>query len=247
MLVISYGITKSGSTLGFEVIKAVLSEAGYPQKRLSMIPERHNKNFIGVLDRDLLYKLLDETDGDRAIVVKTHSGYDRSIFHTLEECIHDGRLKVQTSFRDPREVCLSLLDEGRKTRAQGFGPFGEFETLDQAANSFDNQIKNFRLWGSLSDCLLMPYNEVAFSPEDAIKRIADWLGVSVNLDSVLDLAYNKAYTKKSTAVKNRYQKEMDPTDIENLESRFESFIRNMIIRQNSSWFDTTRNSLRQGG
>src|SRR6476661_3839031 len=60
MLVLCYGITKSGSTLTFELIKGVLETSGNPQQRLPDGPVNpdHRINYVQPLNRKRLKELV---------------------------------------------------------------------------------------------------------------------------------------------------------------------------------------------
>ena len=79
MLVISYGMAKSGSTLAYELVKGVLESAGYSAaKKLKGAPglkPGSRANHLASVDRDDLAALIDEirTGQDRSPPRRTRS------------------------------------------------------------------------------------------------------------------------------------------------------------------------------
>ena len=135
MIVLSYGMTKSGSTLAFELCKSVLQQRGYEQRRLpdGAVAPWHHINFMNTLTVENLQRALDEVSPKEIIAVKTHVaiGPDERAF--IEKRIAEASIKVHVNYRDPREVCLSLVDAGVQAREKGRPAFAEIHTLADAA------------------------------------------------------------------------------------------------------------------
>src|ERR1044072_2240512 len=133
MLILCYGITKSGSTLAFELIKGMLESAGHTQQRLSdaAVNPGHRVNYVQPLDRRRLNLLLAEI-GERWIAGKTHAGFNDPLFPSLEQRARADKLRIMASYRDPRDICLSLIDAAVKSRAQGKKEFSEVTDLESA-------------------------------------------------------------------------------------------------------------------
>jgi hypothetical protein len=135
MLVLCYGIQKSGSTLAFELVRGVLQTAGFDQAFLrnerfkagGPIPETA-RNFIEHITKTKVEDLLAEIGRERWIAVKTHSGFPDEMFPWLEDLQARDALQVVVSWRDPRDICLSLLDAGEWSRRLQAGAFTELET-----------------------------------------------------------------------------------------------------------------------
>src|ERR1700742_1538772 len=104
MLILCYGITKSGSTLAFELVKGMLKSTGHPQQRLSddVVNPGHRVNYVQPLDRRRLNLLLAEI-GQRWIAVKTHAGFNDPLFPYLEQLVDEDKLRIMASYRDPRD------------------------------------------------------------------------------------------------------------------------------------------------
>ena len=75
MIVLSYGMTKSGSTLAFELCKAVLEQRGYEQRHLpdDVVTEGHHINFLADVTVANLEKLVAEVAPSEIIAIKIHA------------------------------------------------------------------------------------------------------------------------------------------------------------------------------
>jgi hypothetical protein len=140
MLVLCYGLTKSGSTLAFELIKAMLNSAGHAQERLPDGPVNpgHRVNYVQPLNRQRLNDILSAV-GDRWIAVKTHAGIADPMFTYLEKLQRERRIQVVVSYRDPRDICLAMLDAGSAARTAGVKEFSEITDLAVAATRVAEQ------------------------------------------------------------------------------------------------------------
>lgn len=229
MILVSYGITKSGSTLAFELVKGVLAAAGHPQPRLpdGVVEPGHKVNFA-VFSRDTVAavdRLLAAAPGDRIIAVKTHSGFEPGARSYLSALIEAGRLKVQVVHRDPRDICLSMLDAGRDARARGRQAFSEIVSPADAMTAASNQLEKLRMWRELPGVLELEYEELGFSPEAAIDRIAAALHVATDRRAAHDHAFRRAFTQKNLAVRRRHLVERDRALVSAFAERFAPLIR----------------------
>lgn len=229
MLLLCYGLTRSGSTLAFELVRGILANAGHTQERLpdGPVTSGHSINYVEAVTRKKLEELL-AAAGDRWIAVKTHSGMADSLFMYVERLQKEKRLQLIASYRDPRDICLSLVDAGKAARASNLHAFSENTDLNVAAGRVATQIENFLKWASVPGALLLPYDAVAFHPDDAIERIAGVFGLRPDKETVKRYAFHQAFTQKSRARPNRYLDELSLEQNREFHERFETFISNFI-------------------
>ncbi|MBV8976268.1 MAG: sulfotransferase domain-containing protein [Alphaproteobacteria bacterium] len=249
MLVISYGIPKSGSTLAFELIRGILENAGHPQEvvhnsrtRGEDGGEAPKRNFLAKADREIVAGLIAKIGPGRIIAVKSHARLEREDFAWFEERQRAGELKVIASFRDPRDVALSLVDAGRKSRELHGGDraFARIGDLDQALRRVEKRIKDFRRWAALEGTLRLNYEDVAFQPDKAIAAVEQALGLSADHDAVKRHAFDEASTQRNKGVSRRHEQELDEAQAKILRRRFRSFLRNVCERDQQRWFDICR-------
>lgn len=231
MLVLCFGIQKSGSTLAFELVRGVLMTAEFAQpflrnerfKAAEPVPE-NARNFVEHLTREKIEALLAGIGPDRRIAVKTHSGFSGGIFPWLEELQERRELQVIVSRRDPRDICLSLLDAGERSRRLKAGAFTELETLDDAAAYVVKRIARHRKWLALNGTLALDFDAVAYAPDEAIDAIEKTLGVKCDRARAKRHAFEEADTRKNKALRDRHVDEMTDAQKAMMEKIFGSFL-----------------------
>lgn len=224
MLVLCYGIQKSGSTLAFEMVAGALCTAGFAQDFIRNDRARATRNFAAKITRDKIEDLVRDIGEGRRIAVKTHSGFPPALSPWLESLVADGALGVVASYRDPRDVCLSLLDAGAKSRAAGVKDFAGIVTLDDAADYVERRVAVFKRWAALKETLTLDYETVAFAPERALDGIERTLSITCDREAVLRFAFREAKTLKNKARPARHRDELGAEDHARLTERFRDFI-----------------------
>ena len=71
----------------------------------------------------------------------------------------------------PREMALSMLDHGRRSRNHGRPGFAKFEELDQAVAEVDRQLPNLEAWLKLPRMEPWFYDDFAWDHPAAVARI----------------------------------------------------------------------------
>ena len=241
MLVICYGMAKSGSTLTYEMVKGVLTSAGHDQEKVRSFGLKPGRgNYVADLSRDAVLDVIDSIGPDRIVAAKTHMAFDGGMFAWLEELQARRKLQVIASYRDPRDICISLLDHGKRSRKQGKEAFSHIRDLDRAAGLVEKAIPKFRKWASLAGSLRLYFDTVAFAPDDAIALVEKTLGVSADHDAVKQHAFEDAFTQKNKAQKRRFEMELDSDERAALEGRFSEFIDRVCGRNDQQWFSDYR-------
>jgi hypothetical protein len=251
MLILCYGMPKSGSTLAFELVRGVLQNAGHPQE--TFINEERDpdalakagpgkRNFARALTREKIEGMVAKIGPDQKIAVKTHSRMPTGGFSWLEDLYESGDLRVVASYRDPREMCLSLLDAATKAEKSGFKAFAERTDLRTAAKGIERRIPHFREWGALKGTLRLDYDTAAFLPDNAIDEIERSLLVTCDREAAKNYTFNSAYTQKNKAKRGRYR-ELDEEQNAELLERFDEFIRRVCDMNDQGWFEERRAGL----
>lgn len=240
MIIVSYGITKSGSTLAFETLKGCLIEAGFPQRKL---PQAVLKSESAVNYSDFKYQteeildlLLDEVAPDERIVIKTHGFLPANQFERVSELIKKGKVLVQISHRDPRDISLSMLDAGRAARKNGRKAFSKLHAIDDTIAELRKQLNQLSSWSDLPNTLHVEYEELAFSPDQAIPRISGFLGVSATPEYVLKYT-TQSFTQQNKMKRRRYRREMPARDRKLVVQAAHSYI---LENNYLTWFEKLR-------
>jgi len=244
MLILCYGITKSGSTLAFELVKGMLESVGQSQARLpdGPIDAGRRINYIEEFDDAKLDELLDAI-GPRFVAVKTHTTFKAELFPRLEALEAARKLQVIASYRDPRDICLALMDAGAKSREKGHRAFLMVEDMASAIAKVKQQIPKFRKWASISGALRLDYETVAFAPDEAIAAIEQRIGIVCDRESAKKHAFEGAFTQKNKAKQRRHESELTAAQNAELLEIFGPFIRSVCENGDEEWFAEHRRKM----
>jgi hypothetical protein len=226
LIYISYGMRKSGSTLAFELTRALLERSGFKQKRLpqAVVPGDASINFVHRLSEAQLEAIEREARAlGSPIVLKTHVGPTRA----AEAWLRAGRIQGHCVFRDPREIALSMLDHGRRARASGDRAFADIETLDDALMGIRRHVSRFVRWAQLPGIIPLYYDDVAFASQDVVRRLCAQTGLSGNPTKVERRAKSWRPTQYNKGVPGR-AKEMSPEDSARVLEEFRDFYAEFI-------------------
>ncbi|MBW6396582.1 hypothetical protein KPL78_01930 [Roseomonas sp. HJA6] len=231
MLVFSYGIPKSGSTLAFQIARAAARFAGHSQRLLPapLSSPGHKVNFHQVLDPALLDAAARRA-GDRILVIKTHDRPGAEWIAAYAALATRGAAKAIVNHRDPRDICLSLCDAGRAARAEGQAAFAEFVTLEDAAARVRGYLSDLDAWHGLPGVLEVRYETCAFRMDAAIDAIKAHLGLGTPNWLVRFYAGHIAFTHRNKALPERHVRELEGAERAMLDAAFGPYLDRMGYR-----------------
>lgn len=232
MLVFSYGVPKSGSTLAFQIARAAALFGGHPQ-RLLPPPLRtpgHRVNFQQRLDPDLLWRTAQRA-GDRILVIKTHDAPGADWVAAYRALAERGQAAAIVNHRDPRDICLSLCDAGRLAREKGESAFAEFVTLADAAARVKGYLAELEAWRGLPGLLELRYEVCAFRMDEAIAAIKAHLRLRGPAWPVRLYAGHIAFTHRNKAVPQRHVAELGAAERASLDAAFAPYLDAMGYRR----------------
>lgn len=182
MIYICYGITKSASTFLYQITEEVFRAAGKPVPRLGKPFRKADsvENYFNFIDHELLSEIERHTGG-QDIVLKTH-GPPRG---DVAKLVAAGKVLASASIRDPREIALSMIDHGARSRRWRIMRFSEFVTLADTLNAIDIQLGCLREWTATERMAVFRYNDICYDSAAVIRTIADQIGASIDVESVL--------------------------------------------------------------
>ncbi|MEI9930862.1 MAG: hypothetical protein WDM89_10010 [Rhizomicrobium sp.] len=238
-------MAKSGSTLGYELVKGVLMSAGHSQKKVNCaaMKPRGRGNHIAELSREAILDAVDTIGPARIVAAKTHRPLPADMFSWMEDMQAARKVQVFASYRDPRDICLSLIDHGARAREAGRSDFAHVDDLADAADMVSRAILKFRRWASLAGTEKLYFDTVAFEPDTAISRIEHVLGVTADHDAVKHHAFEDAFTQKNKARKHRFEDELDDAQKRELAKRFAGFIEHACQSDDPAWFAACREQM----
>ena len=183
MFVICYGGHKTGSTLCFRLVSALLEYSGHSQADIpaSAVTPNRGQNFANgeLTQTDTWAEVLgSHSDSKHYFAIKTHG----SCSTRVNSLMAAGKVKVVVNTRDPRDVLLSLRDAGKKNT------MGAFSGLTSAQRCLDNISKNeSNLLGWLGEgSEAFDYHEIAFDSRSFLDAVSQYLQLPV----IDDTAHN---------------------------------------------------------
>lgn len=226
MLVFSYGIPKSGSTLAFELAKGVARLGRHRQPLLAegLLPGKHKVNFAQELTVEGL-RALAAAAGPRILLVKTHACPGPDWVAEYQALAARGLVSAHVNHRDPRDICLSLLDAGRLARSRGEGAFAEFSTLEDAEAGVRRYLDEHAIWAALPRVLKLDYAICAFRTDAAIEAIKADFGIACPNWLVRVWVQRFAFTYRNKAVPARHEAELTPDQAARLARAFAPWLR----------------------
>lgn len=222
-----YGMTKCGSTLAFELARTALELSGYPQPILPESATGHSRkiNFAGHLDDNNIAAISSAIrDIGHPVVIKTHTRPDPCVIDMIER----GDALVQATYRDPREMALSMIDHGNRSRATGKLAFSEVGDLDDAIENITSQIDSLTQWLYRPNCLPVYYEDVAFRTVPTLRRILAQLQLDVAPGPTARYVLRKRFIQLNKGVKKRFKSEMSLTDQQRFQRQFRPFYHHLI-------------------
>jgi hypothetical protein len=231
-VVFSYGMTKSGSTLAFELARSALELSGFPQPILpaSATGTARKINFAGHLQDENIAELSRAVrDIGHPVVIKTHTRPDPCVIAMIDR----GEAVAQASYRDPREMALSMIDHGNRSRAAGKPAFADIATLDDAMCDISSQIDSLTQWLYRPNCLPLYYEDVAFRSLGATRRILRQLQLEMPAARVLNHVLTKRFIQLNIGIKKRFKQEMKPADQRRFRQTYDLFHRHLISGRRS--------------
>ncbi|TQI75638.1 hypothetical protein FHT98_3422 [Bosea sp. AK1] len=209
MIYISYGITKSASTFLYQMTEEVFRAAGRPVVRLGKPFRKADsvENYFNFIDHELLSQIQAQI-GDRDIILKTH-GPPRG---NVAQMVAAGEVLASASIRDPREIALSMVDHGTRSRRWRNNAFSEFVDVADTLNSIDIQLGCFQDWADTGALKVFTYNAICYDSPAVIRAIAEQIGATIDAVAVLGKFRDKGVIGQFSKGKALRYSEMSATD-----------------------------------
>ena len=227
---ISYGMVKSGSTLAFKFAELTLEKSGFSQAKLpeAAIEPHRQVNYIASSAENPWPAVIKAVEArGTPVAIKLHRGPDEHVAALLKS----GRAIGHAVYRDPREMALSMLDHGRRSRNHGRPGFAKFEELDQAVAEVDRQLPNLEAWLKLPRMEPWFYDDFAWDHPAAVARILKQCRLSGDPAAILaDFDPTKG-TRFAKGKPNRWRRHMNVEQAERVRGHFDRMFRRLIERR----------------
>ncbi|MHA3913616.1 sulfotransferase domain-containing protein [Halovulum sp. GXIMD14793] len=219
----SYGMTKCGSTLAFQLARTALLQAGMDQPQFD-IPGlfiADGTNAVEHITLDQAKALHAEVQRlGHPLALKTHTRPDDP---AVVGMIQSGAARAHAVIRDPRDMALSMLDHGREAREEGRPAFAEIVTLDDAMTGIDNQLDSLSAWMQLPGVSVMKYDRLAFDTAAAATDILGQLGITGDPQKIATHVLRREFTQKNVGIRDRHKTQMRAADNARFVQRYAPF------------------------
>lgn len=231
MLYVCAGMEKGGTTYTYNLTKLLLAEAGYPYIHLSKelrgdkAGKEHPANNLKEWSPEIVENLRANDPGDGQIVaLRTHN----FAYAPLVDLLRSTGGKSHIAIRDPRDMALSLMDVSAKRIAlekvnRASIVLGDFTTTFE---KIQVNIDAVTSWRNETDCLVLYYEDTAFSPSISIAAMCKQLSLEVPEDRFESLAATAAANpsgKLNVGMPMRHRREMSPQTQQLFLDRFADF------------------------
>lgn len=206
-LYICFGVPKSGSTLAYQLTRAAAARSGFDQSALSesdTVTTQANA-IDGAPDVFAETLAAAERAGRHMVVVKTHADPTEAV----AEAARTGQVLIQVHARDPRDVALSMCDAAKRGDSWGGEKGGPaIRRPEDTLPRIRRLVRRHNAWASLPGALCLSYEQTAFSPLAAARKIAKHMGVRA---APLRDAFvaKRRFTQFNQGRSQRYLAEMD--------------------------------------
>jgi len=233
MIVISNAVSKSGSTLMVtyqeELLKAANIRSGQSALRASI-----GGRFLGRSEHTTgnLLKLTKIHMLKGTLVLKCH--WPPTLKMRLFCRIF--RIRMTMTYRDPRDIVLSMIDHGRKSRS-GESPtrtraFSQFHNIDDALPRVQSRMDEFLTWRKLPYVHAIRYEELMSDPFNKLKDMIAFLGWSIEDQVLQELIDHQEKNKQSSMNFNkgtteRWRTEMSQEEQDKCLEAFEPYLREL--------------------
>ena len=229
-LFISYGMTRSGSTLAFETEKVILEKYGMSQEKI-MIEGLENwiENYLPekcLSDINFLKKINEKTLAN-FVVFKTHGAANEKLLNFIRKF----NIPVTISVRDPKDIAISLLEISKKNRSINETGFIDIISFKDAIKNIEEDLWRLETWRPLIEegiAKVIPYEEIIEEAEILINYLADITSKPKLLISDIREITKKRFTQFNVGVAGRGQKSLNQIEIFRVERNINQRLNNAI-------------------
>src|ERR1022692_3741652 len=223
-LIFAHGVAKSGSTFLFQVARDVAAAInGLPHNKAKsrFFPGMDVPDYVHQPADDLIEPLVRLLPPSAAFVLKTHG----RITPLIASGIRSGLVKAVVSFRDPRDLVISMLDAGvsdrKKRKDRGFSPLYKVEDALQPVR---DGWEAAREWAYFPGTLPVPYLLTATNQDFVIDLVCKYLSAEHCYHSIRErYAHDKETNIREfhKGVADRFLEDLTPEEIAGVSNSLE--------------------------
>jgi len=231
---LSNALPKTASTLianyQESLLKMTNNKLGQEQLRAEF-----NGRFISFPTQEVLENLVFISNFYGDIVVKCHW----SINQLIIDLLLSGELKVTFSYRDPRDIVLSAIDHGKRSR-KGLDPslsFADCQNIDDTAPKILKMLDTFNMWETLPNVHFISYENLMTNPFYEIKKMINFFEWKIPTKNILQLIKKQEDNKHQShnfnkGIIGRWKEEMSEDDKKATTELFYPFLKKMGYETN---------------
>ncbi len=187
MIILSNSIPKTGSTLLANFQEDILSSLGRTNGQ-NTLRDKYNGRYIEYPSWAVLLNLASINRRYGSCVVKCHWAPSAK----LDLFCQSLNVKMTLTYRDPRDMILSMIDHGKRTR-EGNDPSGSFADCTNVIDLIPRTLKmveNLDLWTRKRFVRSVRYESLMADTHNTLKEVVSFLGWKVE-DSIIEDIINE--------------------------------------------------------
>jgi|HubBroStandDraft_6_1064221.scaffolds.fasta_scaffold219348_3 hypothetical protein len=227
-LILAHGQPKSASTFLFETARWAIGRHNglrWPEfaKKIGLGSE-YTLNYVEQPTDEILDAIGARLPEDGYYVLKTHG----ELTPRIRSGIGSGKIVVLTSFRDPRDCLVSLLDAFEKEMAREGRPFSKQESIESAMRYTNRAWAAASDWANSDNSLKIPYYLTATDHARVVKLVCEFIGLGRFTNST-NRRFSREYFPRvhefNKGVADRFLDVLSPSDIATATRSLEGAIR----------------------
>lgn len=232
MILLSNSIPKSGSTHLANLQEDILSHCNVKSGQRTL-RDYFQGRYIPKPSIPVLYNLRRINQQKGSIIVKCHWAFSQK----LDLFCRHTDTKMTMTYRDPRDIILSMIDHGKRTRESN-DPSGPFSDVHNVVDSLPVMIKmmeGLQLWQRKAYMHFIKYEDFISDKFTTLKEMISFLGWELNDNDLRKIIESHEKSKKTShnfnkGTTERWRDEMNDFEKEICLKAFESH----LIRLNYS-------------
>lgn len=232
MIVLSHGMAKSASSFVFQITHGLIHSHCRTAGGVVLDLKKYCLSSNGLFLNDA--ENIDEVIEKKIFEIGASNCDERNYLHIkihrrctpyVHQLIDEGKVIVISTYRDPRDIALSLIDAGRIDKERGKARFTQYETVTDTIDTVEYQLDCFNTWLNVKNIEFISFDQIATKPFDVGKRIAARLKIPYDESIVEELLINKSNIwEYNKGITNRWREEMEDSDIERFEKISAKFL-----------------------
>jgi hypothetical protein len=220
-------LQKSGSTLIANLEEDILLASG---KRCgqSQVRKKFNGRYIQKLNLKITLQLILYNLIYGSFVIKTHTKPDRYV----RFLVNLGFAKATYSYRDPRDVMLSAVDHGNRSRA-GLDPrqsFLNFKSIENAIPLTIELMKICHRWHRFGKAFFIRYEDFMENPALSMEEVFKYLKIHVGSGTIREIAAKHEKNKQNShnfnkGITYRYKTELTEEQLKESTQAFSKYLK----------------------